>query len=240
MKEINDLSDVLEETEKASSEIIGVEYEDESDSDTDIVEKPYNPDDIRINHKFFSVSDIYRWMSADPPKITIKPSFQRNLVWNVQKQSLLIESMLLRIPIPSFYFYEDEDEHKNVIDGLQRLSAIFRYVNGEFALSGLQYLEDKCNGKKFKDLEQKYMARIEDTQLSVNILDSRAPELVRFDVFTRINTGGIPLNRQEIRNVLASKATMELLSNMSKSEEFSSATHGAVKDIRMILSFLTP
>jgi len=223
----------LEETEKASSEMVGIEHEDEDDSDTDTKEKPYNPDDIRINHKFFSVSDIYRWMSADPPKITVKPCFQRNLVWNMQKQSLLIESLMLRIPIPSLYFYEDDNEHMNVIDGLQRLSTIFNYVNGEFALSGLQYLGDKCNGKIFRDLEQKYISRIEDTQLSVNILDSRSPELVKFDVFTRINTGGIPLNRQEIRNVLASGATMELLSNMSKSKEFSSATHGAVKDIRM-------
>jgi hypothetical protein len=172
-------------------------------------------------------------MNATPPKITVKPAFQRNLVWNDRKKSLLIESLMLRIPIPSFYFYEDESEHKSVIDGLQRLSTISDYVNGKFVLCSLQYLGDKCNGKKFSELDQKYVSRIEDTQLSVNILDSRTPELVKFDVFTRINTGGVPLNPQEIRNVMASTETMKLLSEMSSSAEFIEATHGAVKDIRM-------
>jgi hypothetical protein len=226
-----DMFDLLNETEKAENEIVGIEHTDEDDND--VAEKPYNPDDIRITPKIFSVSDVCRWMSAKPPKITIKPAFQRNLVWNDKKKSLLIESLMLRIPIPSFYFYEDDEGHKFVIDGLQRLSTIFGYVNGEFALCDLQYLSDRCNGKVFKNLDSKYISRIEDTQLSINILDSETPELVKFDVFTRINTGGVPLNRQEMRNVLASSDTMDLLIRMSISEYFVKATHGAVKDIRM-------
>ena len=225
------LNSFLVDSEKEASERVGLEYEDEENDD--IVEKPYNPDDIRIHPKFFSVSDICRWMSADPPKITVKPSFQRNLVWSMQKKSLLIESLMLRIPIPSFYFYEDENEHKSVIDGLQRLSAIHDYVEGEYALSGLQYLGDKCNGKKYHELEQKYISRIEETQLSVNVLDNRTPELVKFDVFTRVNTGGVPLNRQEIRNALAHEKTNDLLKKMIHSDVFIKATQGMVKDIRM-------
>jgi hypothetical protein len=94
-------------------------------------------------------------------------------------------------------------------------------------------LGEKCNGKKFSKLEQKYISRIEDTQLSVNILDSRTPDAVKYDVFTRINTGGVPLNAQEIRNVMATKETMSFLERMVKSGGFEKATHGAVKDIRM-------
>jgi len=233
MENNKNLSNLLKEQEKiANEELLGIEYIDEED-DGDVTEKPYDPDSIRINHKFFTVFDICRWMGASPPTITVKPSFQRNLVWNDRKKSLLIESLMLRIPIPSFYFYEDDDGHKYVIDGLQRLSTIFDYVNGEFSLSGLQYLTENCSGKKFHELDQKYISRIEDTQLSVNILDSRTPELVKFDVFTRINTGGVPLNPQEIRNVMASEGTMNLLLNMSKSKIFIEATRGAVKDIRM-------
>ena len=227
-----DLRSLQKETDKAADEIIGVEYADEEDDD-DIVEKPYNPDDIRIYHKFFSVSDICRWMGADPPTITVKPSFQRNLVWTPRKKSLLIESLMLRIPIPSFYFYEDENEHKNVIDGLQRLSAIYDYVRGEYSLSGLQYLGDKCNGKYYDNLEQKYISRIEETQLSINILDNRTPELVKYEVFTRVNTGGIPLNPQEIRNAMAHNKTTNLLLKMANSEVFVEATRGRVKDTRM-------
>jgi len=227
----NGLSCLLKDTDKATSELVGIEYTDEENDVGE--EKPYNPDDIRIYHKFFSVSDICRWMGADPPTITVKPSFQRNLVWSEQKKSLLIESLMLRIPIPSFYFYEDDIEHKSVIDGLQRLSAIYDYVAGEFPLFGLQYLGDKCNGKKYHELDKKYISRIEETQLSINILDNRTPELVKFDVFRRVNTGGVPLNPQEIRNALAHSRTTELLLRMSHSNGFLEATHGLVKDIRM-------
>jgi len=231
MKNEASLSKFLIETEKAAQEIVGFEYEHEDEDSVD--EKPYNPDDIRITQKFFSVSDVCRWMSSNPPTITIKPEFQRNFVWSERKKSLLIESLMLRIPVPSFYLYEDSDEHKSVIDGLQRLSTIHDYVSGEFVLCNLQYLGDSCNGKKFSELDQKYRTRIEDTQLNINILDANSPEQVKFDVFTRINTGGVPLNRQEIRNALANTSTMKLMKRMATSESFLLATHGVVKDVRM-------
>jgi len=233
MNEQYSLLTLLGDTEKAANELVGIEHSDEED--TDIIEKPYDPDDIRITPKIFSVSDVCRWMGlgTEPPTITIKPDFQREQVWSLKKKSLLIESLMLRIPIPSFYFYEDENGHKSVIDGLQRLSTIFDYVKERFVLGDLEYLGEKCNGKKFTELEQKYISRINDTQLSVNILDSRTPELVKFDVFTRINTGGVPLNSQEIRNAMASQKTRNLLSEMSKSESFKEATRCLVKDTRM-------
>ena len=229
----NELREFLEKAEKATDELLGVEHTDEDESDDELEEKPYNPDDIRIYHKFFSVSDICRWMSMEPPNITVKPSFQRNQVWNQRKKSLLIESLMLQIPVPSFYFYEDEGEHKSVIDGLQRLSTIHDYVKGDFALSGLKYLGDKCNGKRYHELEHKYISRIEETQLSVNILDSRTPEQVKYDVFTRVNTGGVPLNPQEIRNAMGHIKTTNLFRKMSTSDVFIEATRGRVKDTRM-------
>ncbi len=106
--------------------------------------------------------------------------------------SLLIESLMLKISLPSFYFQEDNDGNKQVIDGLQRLSSIYSYINGEFRLRGLQYLTD-FNGVLYHDLPKKYRTRIEETQLAVNTLDSRCHDLVKFDVFRRVNTGGVPL-----------------------------------------------
>ena len=96
--------------------------------------------------------------------------------------------------------------NKQVIDGLQRLSSIYSYINGEFRLRGLQYLTD-FNGVLYHDLPKKYRTRIEETQLAVNTLDSRCHDLVKFDVFRRVNTGGVPLNSQEIRNIMSSPRT---------------------------------
>ena len=119
-----------------------------------------------------------------------------------------------------------------VIDGLQRLSAIYAFMQDGFRLKGLQYLQD-CEKLTYSELPKKYRIRIQETQLAVNILDSRCSERVKFDVFRRVNTGGVPLNSQEIRNIMANNAVRQLLRNMSQSEEFIMATRGRVHDIRM-------
>lgn len=164
--------------------------------------------------------------------MTLSPDFQRNMVWDIQRKSLLIESLMLKIPIPAFYFQEDINGDKLVIDGLQRLSTIYSYMEDSFRLKGLQYLEN-YNGYCYSQLPRKYKTRIEETQMAVNILDSKCHELVKFDVFRRVNTGGVPLNPQEIRNSMATPDTRSLLKQMSESEEFIKATRGRVKDIRM-------
>lgn len=227
--------------ERAEIEASGLEYEMDSDEMDEEREIPYRAEDIRIDQKMISLYQIYRWIQQGT--LDLKPDFQRNFVWNLQKKSLLIESLMLRIPIPAFYFDEDVNGQRTVIDGMQRLSTINDFLNGEFCLKGLQYLTN-CNGLRFEELEKKYQGRIEDTQLAVNVLDSRCPEMVKFDVFRRINTGGVPLNSQEVRNIMATKETRQLLLRLSTSKEFVDVTRGRVKDVRMgaqelCLRFLT-
>lgn len=164
--------------------------------------------------------------------MTLSPEFQRNMVWDIERKSLLVESLMLKIPIPAFYFQENQEGDKLVIDGLQRLSTIYSYMKGDFKLKGLQYLK-KYNGFCYSELPRKYRTRIEETQMAVNVLDSKCHELVKFDVFRRVNTGGIPLNSQEIRNIMATAATRRLLKEMSRSAEFVRATRGKVGDLRM-------
>ena len=119
-----------------------------------------------------------------------------------------------------------------MIDGLQRLSAVYDYVHGNFRLRGLQYL-DACESRCFQELDKRYQRRIENTSFVVYILDSRCPDMVKFDVFKRINTGGVALNFQEIRNAMANSHTRKLLQCMSNGKPFLQATRGKVSDVRM-------
>lgn len=235
-----DKQDIEEKIAELQDELYGLEpehtdTEDDKDISADkqdvLIEQPFDADRIRVEQKMLSVK--YCKEMLDSHKLHLSPGFQRNKVWRERKRkSLLIESLMLRIPIPAFYFYEDEDSNYYVIDGLQRLWTIQEYLEGGFRLRELQYLQSVCGDMKFVDLPPKYINRIYQTQLAVNVIDSRTPSQVKFDIFRRINTGGVPLNTQEIRNSIAKPEVRQFLKDMTNSEEFASAT-GGVNDIRM-------
>lgn len=203
---------------------------DEVKSDIQEYNSFYRPEDIRIDSKLISVFQICSWI--DSQTLKLRPAYQRNFIWDIRKQSALIESLMLRIPIPAVYFDEDMEGNRTVVDGMQRLTSIYRFINGEFQLQGLQYLR-KYEGYRFQDMDKKYQLRIEDTQLMVNILDARCPDIIKIEIFRRVNTEGIPLNAQEIRNILASQGTRDLLRKMSECNEFIRATQGKINDARM-------
>lgn len=222
------IRDLLEQTKEYEDSILGIETEDTSDEDLESI--PYSADDVRITTRMYSVYQIFHWIENEI--LILQPDFQRNYVWNLTKKSLLIESLMLNIPIPAFYFQEDAEGNKMVIDGLQRLSTIYDFMRDKFPLKDLQYLKD-YNKLHFSELPRKYKVRIMETQLNVNVLDSKCDEQVKFDVFRRVNTGGVPLNSQEIRNIMANSRVRQLLRDMSHSESFIRATRGKVKDTRM-------
>lgn len=217
-------------TEQSQQYLLGFEDNDSVPENT-VIEYPYDPEKIRVESKIFPIFQIKSMINKKT--LLLRPEFQRNTVWDNVRKSRLIESLMLRIPIPAFYFDEDNDGKKTVIDGLQRLTAINSYMDDAFELVGLQYLQEECGDKRFSNLQQKYRTRIEDAQLTVNILDPRSPANVKFDIFRRVNTGGVPLNAQEIRNVLANEETRHFLISMAKSEEFLRATRSRINDIRM-------
>jgi len=228
---------VLEVIEAAQS---GTEY-----TEIGIPEKedPYNPESIKVQTKPFNLSLISNMI--DEGYIDLSPDFQRNFVWNPFQKSRLIESVLLRIPLPMFYFAEDEVGNISVVDGLQRLTTIKEYMDNKFALKGLEYLSKSCEGRYFSDknkdgtpnnlsvLEPKYLKWFNMTQLTVNVIDPSSPAKVKYDIFRRINTGGKPLNNQEIRNSLASKTLRATLKEMVALEEFKLATDWSIKSTRM-------
>ena len=190
----------------------GFDDSDEEERNEDVKYNPYNPKLIRVDTKPFSIKQINEMIEAED--IDLSPDFQRGFVWNdITRKSRLIESLLLRIPIPVFYFAQDEEGKFQVVDGVQRLTVISSFMKNEFRLKNLEYLSE-CNGKYFKkenaksdSLEDLYVRRIEQTQLFINVIDPQTPSKVKYDIFKRINTGGKVLNAQEIRNCLANAQT---------------------------------
>jgi len=215
----------------------------EENVDNSVTPQPYNPDDIKVRREGFSVFEINRMMT-EQNDIDLNPDFQRNLVWDNTRKSALIESILLGIPIPVFYFAESKIGKYHVVDGLQRLSTIKQFFNNEFALKKLEHLKEDCNGKyykeeykdgnkKLKGIDRKHSRRLENAQLIVNVIEFASPQKVKYDIFKRINTGGRPLNKQEVRNCIASDTVRSFLKNAAASPEFLLATGESVNDNRM-------
>ena len=167
----------------------------------------------------------------DRGNICLDPDFQRNEVWNTRQKSELIESVVMGIPLPLIYLAETMEGKLVIVDGRQRLTTFFKYLDNEFALNSLKIMTE-LNSCKFRDLENdvkksKYAAEIEDFQLVIQIIKYPTPDRVRFDIFDRVNRGGTPLNNQEMRNALYQGSATKLLN------EFKDATGHSVSPLHM-------
>jgi hypothetical protein len=227
----DDVAEVLEETYE--NEPTGVEVERDEGEETDIA-KPWRPEEIRVGTKQFSLRNILDLI--EDGDLELAPDFQRNTVWKAKQKSRLIESILLQIPLPAFYFAEDTNGMMRVVDGLQRLSTVRSYVRNEpsgFALSGLEYLVGE-ERKHFGELAPALQRRIHNAQIVVHVIDPTTPAGVKYDIFKRINTGGTPLNGQEIRHCMSKTRSRDFLKACAHSAEFDLATNGSLRDhIRM-------
>lgn len=132
-------------------------------------------------------------------ELDVRPSFQRYGTWDDTRKSKLIESVLLNIPIPTLFFAEDDDKSKVVVDGQQRLTALREYLENRYALIGLEVLAG-LNEKRFDDLTERQQKIIRNRTLRCLVISARSDSEIRFQVFERLNTGGIPLNAQEVRH----------------------------------------
>lgn len=194
-----------------ANEATGVEEEDADGGG----QSPYDPAKIRVDPKTFSLRQIIDMI--DDGDLDLAPDFQRRKVWRAREKSRLIESILLRIPLPAFYFSADPDGRLRVVDGLQRLSTVHEFVKGGedgeggFVLDHLEYLADGVTKKRFFELEATWTRRIHQTQIFVNVIDPQTPTQVKFDIFKRLNTGGTPLNGQEIRHCMSGAKSREFL-----------------------------
>lgn len=150
--------------------------------------------------------------------LILDPSYQRyDGIWTRKNKSLFIESIILNIPIPSLYLSEDERGNLIVIDGRQRLTTLFDFMNDKFILSGLSILKE-LNGLKFSKLtgdKEKYKSKIEDRSLHIQKLGSGINNVFIIETFERVNTKGVRLNSQEIRNAMFQGQSTKLLNEIS-------------------------
>ena len=210
------------------------------------ITSPFDPGLIDIDTRQPTISNIVDQIKNS--EIDLSPAFQRaSNLWDQGKQSRLIESILLRIPLPAFYFDVEVAKDSagipvstwHVIDGLQRLSSISNFILPDLLdmvplkLSGLEFL-DHLNGKSFAELPGPYQRLILQTQLIVYLIKPGTPENVKFNIFKRVNTGGIPLTQQEIRHALNQGIPAEFLQELASSNHFTTATRGKIDSSRML------
>ncbi|MCV7035684.1 DUF262 domain-containing protein [Mycobacterium heckeshornense] len=183
--------------------------------------------------------DNYKDGTLDP-----QPDFQRYEVWTPQKKSRLIESILLDLPIPIIYLGQEQDETKIVIDGQQRLMAIFDFLDNKYSLKGLGPLKATLENLRFKEMPQTLQHRVRQFQLStVEILKESDP-LVKFDLFERLNMGATSLNDQELRNCIYRGRFNEFLKELAALPEFRrnflklDGPHKRMTDVELVLRFV--
>ncbi len=208
------------------------------DTDEEEITEPFNPKDVDIITQPMVISNIIDQLKYGD--ILLEPDFQRCPdLWNPTQQSRLIESLMIRIPLPSFYFDSTDDDKLIVVDGLQRLYAIKKFMvldlndKDRLALTGLEYLKE-YEGKKFEDLPSSIQRRIKTQSLTAYVIRPGTPDKVRTSIFTRINTGGLTLTPAEIKNSVYRGQAANLLKELAHSEEFVKATRKKIDPSRMM------
>lgn len=211
-------------TELADEEIL--EEEDNDEEQYEKVTFQYDPEKINIATREPTIEQLLR--RIDEEALDLAPDFQRQAnIWTLEAKSKLIESILIRIPLPAFYIdatNEETDEDKwVVVDGLQRLSALKQFVidksDNRLKLVGLEYLKD-LNNKNYDELERRYQRRILETQVTVYLIEKGTPLEVKYNIFKRINTGGVPLSNQELRHALNPGQAIKLVAKLASFSEF--------------------
>lgn len=177
-------------------------------------------DSLMIRTETRSVFEVSR--RIDTNHYVMDPDFQRKFVWDPDRQSKLIESALLRIPLPVFYLAETTDGKVVVVDGLQRLTTFHRYLKDQFSLRGLAFAKE-LNGLKFRDLAPSLKNRLEDTPLTLYLIDSKVPDEAKYEIFERVNSG-VPLSRQQMRNCLYVGEATRWLGRMADHVDFLDCT----------------
>lgn len=217
------------------------------------IEIPFDPSKIDIQVKPMTIGSLRSRLEND--ELDLTPDFQRQAnVWDQKRKSRLIESVLLRIPLPSFYLSEDDDGVYAVVDGLQRLCTLFHFMDyselnratgaklNPLRLRDLQYLKD-IEGLSFDELDRKFQRRISELEITANIIRASTPPAVKFNVFARLNQGGMPLNAQEIRNAIYPGLWRKKIQAIANEDYFLNATEKKIKtqrqqDLELVLRFL--
>lgn len=232
----------------------GLEAE-QQDPQEDAIRTPFDPSKIDVITQARTVDLLLTRLREG--EMDLSPDFQRRAnIWDEKRKTSLIESILLRIPIPSFYVSENKAGDYTVVDGLQRLCAIAHFVDVDalnksldrklnplrLEFVGLQSLQE-YGGKSFSELPRPLQRRINETELTLHVIRPSTPSAVKFNIFSRINQGGLPLTAQEIRNALYDGEWRKRTRKIAESKKFRDATDNKIKiermaDIELVLRFV--
>ncbi len=188
----------------------------------------YPIDTLLIRKETRTVFDVVRRITSG--SFVLNPDFQREFVWSIEKQSKLIESVVMRIPLPVFYLAEDKLGRTIVVDGLQRLSTFRDFLANKFKLKLPK--QESLNKNTFDDLSPKLKNRIEDCNLELYLIDSKVPERAKLDIFERVNSGEL-LTRQQMRNCLYMGAATRWLKEQAATKLFRDATGESLDSKKM-------
>lgn len=218
-----------------------------------VIHAPFDPEKIDVITQGRTVDLLLTRLREG--ELDLSPEFQRRSnVWDEERKSALIESMLLRIPIPSLYVSEDKDGNYTVVDGLQRLCAISHFVDvaalnkaakvklAPLRLKSLESLSE-YDGSTFDEIPRPLQRRINETELTLHVIRASTPPNVKFNIFSRINQGGLPLTAQEIRNAIYPGEWRLRVRQLAEGDLFMKATEGKIKrermqDIELVLRFV--
>lgn len=227
-----------------------LEFEDDSDVEP-IAETDTDFQEITSYTVGNSVRTIIDMINEEI--INLKPEFQRDFVWDIRRASKLIDSLLTHLPIPNILLGKYKKTEKFiVIDGQQRLKSIYFFLTGEFNDNGtikpfkLRGLEDKSwNGKLYTELDEILQRKIQNSIINSTILDNidTKPRIV-FEIFNRLNTGGVPLTNQEVRNCIFSGNFNEQLKEINENIHWrnlfgSPRPNKRMNDVELILRFFS-
>lgn len=189
-------------------------------------EQPIPPADIVAYNELRSCADLFRMHASG--KLELQPDFQREVVWKQDDQSRFIDSLVKQLPIPSMCFSLDyKTQRWKVIDGLQRMSSIIRFLStNEWQLSDLPDIHPRLRSAKNTDLrhgneeQRRLFALVEDVSIPVTVIrcdyTQRSHMLYMFTIFHRLNSGGVRLTNQEIRNCIYTGPFNDLLKSFDK------------------------
>lgn len=235
----------------SDSQPSGLEAERE-ESPEGAIRAPFDPSTIDVITQVRTVDLLLARLREG--ELDLSPDFQRRAnIWDENRKSSLIESMLLRIPIPSLYVSEDKEGNYTVVDGLQRLCAIAHFVDttalnkavkaklNPLRLTGLQSFDFK--NKPFAELPRPLQRRINETELTLHVIRASTPGDVKFNIFSRINQGGLPLTAQEIRNAIFKGDWRKKVREFAESKAFATATEHKIngermQDMELVLRFI--
>ena len=206
------------------------EEENNNISDNEVISFPAN----------YSLPEISRKLEEGT---FYRPTFQRNFIWDVSRRSKFIESLFFSYPVPPIFLYKKPKVEKYmIIDGLQRVNAIYSFFKNEFSLKNVSTEIENCT---FEELTEEYKKIFEDKQLNCIIIRQLVPnkEEVLYNIFERLNTGGQNLNNMEVRRAIYYGKLIKSLEEINEDENWGRILgrkhiHERFLDVELILRIL--